>query len=423
MIDISKFKAGLDGKPAYVFGLGISNLAAIEALISGGVAVDAWDDDDASREKALEAGAGLIDYTDADFDISRYSCMVLAPGVPLTKPKPHPVVDAANSAGIEIICDIEILHRCAHGRKVVGITGTNGKSTTTALIEHILRQCGKDVEVGGNIGKSALSMNLPEEGGTILLEVSSFQMELCPDFLPDIAVHLNLSPDHLDRHGTMEDYMKAKKRMFAGKGDAVICAEDEYSKMLLAIVKTENARNIIEISGGSREAALEVAKFLDCNESHVLRAIENFKGLPHRQFLVRTIGKIDYINDSKATNVAAAANALSVFKNIYWIAGGQQKEGGFDYLNSYLSEVREVFLIGKSMREFGKWLDMHGIKYSYCWSLDKAVIDAGFAAQNEGGHATILLSPACASFDQFSSFEERGGLFSKIVMDLREEAA
>lgn len=464
MIDVSAFVQTLGGKAVAVYGLGLSNMSAIRALRAVGATVVAGDDKGDKLQAARDLGAETpVQFLNEDF--SRYACLVLAPGIPLDFPVPHPVVTKAREAGIEILCDIEILHRCHHNRTTIGITGTNGKSTTTVLTGHILNNSGIPAVVGGNIGIPALDLDLPPEGGTIVLEMSSFQLDLCPTFAPHIAVHLNLSPDHMDRHGTMENYAASKLRLFRGRGEAVIGIDDEPSRKMFETVKAAGERALYSVSvkgpvtdgvyiqdGGvfdamagiateafrlntstlpgvhnhqNAAAAYCIARLLERPADAIYEAMKTFPGLRHRQFPVRAINGVAYINDSKATNAAAAARALECYRRIYWIAGGRPKEGGLDGLDGYMDRVRHAFLIGEAAEEFSKWLDRRGVPYSVSQTLDRAVSEAHHRAQSErgepGGMGTVLLSPACASFDQFSNFEERGNLFTQLVEALPED--
>lgn len=439
MIDARKFVETLEGKPVAVFGLGLSNMAVVKALLAAGAEVKAWDDNEQRRAQAADAGATLYDMAHEPLD--GFSCLVLAPGVPLYHPKPHPVARKARAAGIEILCDLEILHRCGHGRKTIGITGTNGKSTTTALLGYVLNECGVPAAIGGNIGTAALALDLPLEGGVIVLEISSFQMDLCPNFTPDIAVHMNFSPDHLDRHGDMAGYIAAKRRMFEGAGDAVIGVDDEDSREMFEDVKKSSQRTVYPMSYNDGEVAAisspalpgdhnkqnmaavyHVACLLGLDEGDILAAIKTFPGLPHRQYLTRVIGGVSYVNDSKATNAAATEKALASYEDIFWIVGGKPKEGGLNGLEPYMDRVRHAYLIGEAAEEFAVWLEKNAVSYTRCGTLDVAVSKAHSDAQKHG-KGTALLSPACASFDQFSSFEERGNVFTDLVHPLKEIAA
>lgn len=431
MIDVSKFVETLDGKPIAVFGLGMSNIAAIKALVAAGARVTAWDDNEAHLRAAEDAGATLKDLSEEN--LSQYGCLVLAPGVPYAF-NPHPVVEKAKKSGIEILCDIEILSRIGHGIKTICITGTNGKSTTTALIGHILNECGVNAAVGGNIGTPALALDLPEgEKRAIVLELSSYQLDLCPKFSPRIAVLLNISPDHIDRHGDMDAYVAAKKRIFRGVGDAVIGVDDELSEKLADDVTSRMERKVYRIyardpmvSGleiqtlrglhnqQNMSAAYNVASLMELEHDDIIAAMRTFPGLPHRQYLVRTIGDVQYINDSKATNADAASRALDSFDHIYWIAGGKPKEGGLTGVEHFDDRIECVYLIGEAADDFAQWCEEQDIKYEICGTMDRAVTRAHEDAQDEG-EGFVLLSPACASFDQYNSFEARGDHFTAIV--------
>lgn len=439
MIDVRKFVETLEGKPVAVFGLGLSNMAAVKALVAAGADVRAWDDNEQRRAQAADAGATLYDMTHEPLE--GFACLVLAPGVPLYHPEPHPVVQKARAAGIEILCDLEILHRCGHERKTIGITGTNGKSTTTALLGHVLNECGIKAAVGGNIGTAALALDLPPEEGVIVLEISSFQMDLCPGFTPDIAVHMNFSPDHLDRHGDMAGYIAAKRRMFAGAGDAVIGIDDEDSRAMLDDVKKAGQRTVYPMSCADKEisflnspalpgdhnkqnmaAVYRVASLLGLDEDDILGAIKTFPGLPHRQYLTRLIGGVSYVNDSKATNAAATEKALASYDDIFWIVGGKPKAGGLNGLEPYMTRICHAYLIGEATDEFAPWLEKNGVLFTRCGTLDVAV-EKAYEDAREKKRGVVLLSPACASFDQFTSFEARGNAFADAVCRLREDAA
>ncbi len=464
MINCRPFVETLNGKPVAVFGIGVSGIATIEALINAGTQVFAWDDNEDSRARAIEAGAIVEDLNQSD--MTGFSVLVLAPGIPLSFPEPHPVAQKAKLAGIEIIGDLEILHRSNHGRKTIGITGTNGKSTTTALIGHILSSAGIDCAVGGNIGRAALSLDMPAQDGVIVLEISSYQMDLCPTFRPDIALLLNITPDHLDRHGTMENYAAAKAHIFDYAGVGVCSVDDAPSSEIYEKALQAGARTMVPISvakeltngvyaknnmliDASSGPAIEIA---DLAVMQSLRGVHNhqnicaayvacrayglpaeiiiehtktFPGLPHRQFLVRTINGVAYINDSKATNAEATSKAIASFNNIYLIAGGRPKTGGLEGLQPLLDHIRHVYLIGEAADEFARWLDKNGVANTLCVTIDIATIEAHAAAQanrgEPGGAGTVLLSPACASWDQFENFEHRGNVFADIVNNLSVE--
>ncbi len=422
----------MQGKPAAVFGLARSGLAAIRALCAAGVQVFAWDDNEKSCMAAKEAGA---DATPLSTNVLKQCAfLLLSPGVPLHYPEPHAVVKAARAAGTEIICDIEFFHRLRHGCKTIGITGTNGKSTTTALIEHILKEAGMDAVAGGNIGRAVFDLPVPGKDGIFVFELSSYQIDLCPTFRPDIAVLLNITPDHLDRHGTMEQYAAAKERVFEGPGAGVIGTDDDYGWAIFERAKLRGERRMISISvtdtslmplmqGSALKglhnyqnilAAYAVCRELGVSENKIAAAIKTFPGLPHRQFQVRTIGNITYINDSKATNAEATDKALSSFGDIFWIAGGKPKDGGLSGLEKYADRIREAFLIGEAAWDFAIWMKNNGIAHQRSGTMKDAVAAAHAAAQKRG-KGTVLLSPACASFDQYTSYEERGDDFTRLV--------
>lgn len=460
MIDVTEFVETLGNKPVAVFGIGMSNIAAIKALTKAGAAVVAWDDNPEKRDNAKDAGAKAKNFTDED--PAAYALLVMAPGVPLE----HAAVKWAQGGGLEVIGDLEILHRCGHSCRTIGVTGTNGKSTTTALIGHILDECGFDIALGGNIGKPVLDLDMPGKDGFFVFEISSFQLELCPTFAPDIAVLLNISADHLDRHGNVENYTAAKKKIFRGPGQAVICLDDDHCRKIYDQLETEGLRDlfptsvtrkvdsgvyvedkalydgiyaeaqkvfdidIVTLPGAhnaqNAAAAYTVARLLNIGPDKIHEAMKSFPGLPHRQYLVRTINGVAYINDSKATNAAAAGRALSCYNNIYWILGGRSKEGGLNGLEAYTDNIRHAFLIGEAADEFAVWLNNYGVAHSFSGTMENAVADAHRLAQSErgqpGGTGTVLLSPACASFDQFNNFEQRGDKFTALVNDLKEAA-
>jgi UDP-N-acetylmuramoylalanine--D-glutamate ligase len=440
MIDARRFVKTLGGKPAAVFGLGRSGLSAVKALRAAGTEVLAWDDTPAAREKDAAEGAEIAELTQEV--LKGCGCLVLSPGVPLHYPVPHPVVKAARAADVEILCDIEILHRCGLGRQTIGVTGTNGKSTTTALIGHILKEAGRAPSVGGNIGAPVLDLYLPPENGAFVLELSSYQLDLCPSFAPDIAVLLNITPDHIDRHGSLENYACAKERIFSGPGLAVISIDDEDCMQIYERVKSFGRRKVISISikddllretmeaatlKGEHNyqnalAAWHVCRAMGVQEEVVRAGLRSFLGLAHRQFLVRTVNGIAYVNDSKATNAEAAGRALASYENIYWIAGGRAKEGGLNGLEPLMDRVRHAFLIGEAAMGFRAWLEKENISCTLSHTLEEAFAGAHALAQNAGS-GTVLLSPACASFDQFSSFEERGEHFGSLVQSITEGAA
>jgi UDP-N-acetylmuramoylalanine--D-glutamate ligase len=456
MVDVSSLKSELDGEPVAVFGLGISGLSTAKALIDGGIEVHAWDDKKENCQKAKELGAVITDLTQESLE--PFAFLLLAPGVPYTF-EPHKVVLNAQKYDTEIIGDLELLHRCRHGLKTIGITGTNGKSTTTALMVHVLNECGLKAVMGGNIGKPVFDLDLSDKDTILVLEISSYQMDLCPTFRPDISILLNITSDHLDRHGSMKNYVEAKARILEGTGVAFIGVDDDFTQELFnrAFFNGERkvypfsvttkitegyyaANNILYRNRGGEDieiGALDnletlkgnhnqqnilsvyaVAKTLDINDSAIFKALKTFPGLPHRQYLVTKENNVAYVNDSKATNAEAAAKALASYDNIFWIAGGRPKKGGLEGLEIFKDKVRKAYLIGEAAKEFSVWLKKNGFEYEICKTLDKAVTKARKDAEKAEGEAVVLLSPACASWDQYTSFEKRGEAFEQKIFDL-----
>jgi UDP-N-acetylmuramoylalanine--D-glutamate ligase len=426
-------------RPVAVFGLARSGLSTVRALIAAEVRILAWDDNEENRNAAKKLGAEIMELN-AD-QLKSCAFLVLSPGVPLTHPAPHVVVKAARAANTEIICDIELFSRIYKNIRTIGVTGTNGKSTTTALIHHILKSAGRPTVMGGNIGVPVFDLEIKNRP-FVVLELSSYQLDLCPTFRPEIAVLMNVTPDHIERHGTFENYAASKARIFEGQGIAIISIGDDHSKKISEQVKAIGQRLVIPLSindeqipeleknmilKGAHNHQNAFAAFHAClaaglNKDEILAGFRTFPGLPHRQFPVRTINNVTYINDSKATNAEAASKALASYDNIYWIAGGQPKEGGLNGLESLMPRVREAFLIGDAMDSFSDWLTRNNVKNCKSKTLDLAVRAAHAAAQKDRP-SVVLLSPACASWDQFKSYEHRGDAFTGIVNSLEESAA
>jgi UDP-N-acetylmuramoylalanine--D-glutamate ligase len=444
-----------------VLGLARSGLATARALKAAGIDCVAWDDNDASREAATTAGLTVADPSGIDW--SRITALIISPGIPSTFPKPHPVAAAARAAGKKIICDVELLARSQAGARFVAITGTNGKSTTTALIGHILKQAGMRCEVGGNIGRGALDLAPLGEDGLYVLELSSYQLELLETFRANVAIWLNITPDHIDRHGDLAGYVAAKENIFARQkaGDcAVIGIDDQpsravYDKLaarqgIAAIpVKLEEpieggvsfrAGMLVDADGYSVDfgdvptlpgdhnaqnaaSAWAACRWLDVPREKIVAGLKSYPGLPHRQERVASVGRVVYVNDSKATNADATARALSSYRDIYWILGGQAKEGGVAPLAPWFERIRHAFLIGEATELFAAQLEGK-ISYSRCGDLKSALDAAHERAQREatglegGGHAVVLLSPACASWDQWKSYEHRGDAFRAMARAL-----
>lgn len=447
-----------------VFGLGVSGIATVKALVKGGADVFVWDDNASKVSEAKKAGGTAKNLYEADFN--GFDCLVLSPGVPVYYPEPHSVVIKAREAELEIISDIEILYRSNLDRQIIAITGTNGKSTTTALIAHILEKCGQSIAMGGNIGKPALSLNRPKKDGFFVLEISSFQMDISPTFKPDIGVMLNVTEDHIDRHGSIENYVKAKAKMIeSDRTYTVLGVDDKYCEDLydrlskikpdsmLPISVTNSIKGGIYAKGGmlfdeTTEEKREITRldFINLPGSHnhqnicaayavalkagldsdmIIDAISTFEGLEHRQKIARIINGIPYINDSKATNADASSKALACYKNIFWIAGGRMKDSKLNGIENFLSNINAAYLIGEAMEEFASILKGYGISVFYSQNLENAVRQAHLDAQevrgSPGGVPVVLFSPACASFDQFDNFEHRGNEFIRLVNSLNGE--
>jgi UDP-N-acetylmuramoylalanine--D-glutamate ligase len=451
--------ATFKGKRVGVFGLARSGTACIEALRLGGAAAFGWDDQAPAVEKAKAQGLAVADLHALDF--STLDALVLSPGVPLTHPEPHWTVKKAKHAGIAIIGDTEIFAQevKAAGAKLVAITGTNGKSTTAALVGHLFKAAGRDVEVGGNIGRAVFQLRQPIRDRIYVVELSSFQIDLMPNLAPDVAILVNIAPDHLDRHGTMENYVAVKARIFARQefGQAAMCSiDDEWSLKVIDHIRAQgNLRRVsvrLDLHNGISapngilhdrfEGRLQgtidlrampalkgvhnwqnacmaygAARALDVAVADIAKGMRSFPGLAHRMQEVGRIAAVAFVNDSKATNADAAEKALASFENIYWIVGGIPKAGGIEALRELFARVAKAYLIGQSTEEFAAVLD--GVRIERCGTLDRAVASAARDALAEGRKdAVVLLSPACASFDQYPNFEVRGEAFVAAVARL-----
>jgi UDP-N-acetylmuramoylalanine--D-glutamate ligase len=456
MIEVTAFR----DQAVAVLGLARSGLVAAEALRKGGARVLAWDDAAPKRAAAAAAGVPIVDL--ARRDLRGIKALVLSPGIPHSFPKPHPIAAGARAAGAEIIGDIELLARSRTEAHYVGITGTNGKSTTTALIAHILGQAGKSVAAGGNLGTPALALMPFGAEGTYVLELSSYQLELTESLACDVAVLLNITPDHLDRHGGMAGYIAAKRRIFGVRHPArtvVIGVDDVPCRELAASLAAAGAPPVVPVSaetpvlrgvyveagwlvdnmegraarvvdlagaarlpgrhnGQNAAAAYAAARALGIAPGDIAAALRSFPGLTHRQEPVAIIDGVRYVNDSKATNADAAGKALACYDAIYWIAGGVAKAGGITALAPFFPRIRHAFLIGAAAAEFAATLEGR-VPFSRCGSLAEAVEAARRAAVAAPSRdAVVLLSPACASFDQFRDFEERGEVFRRLVAAL-----
>ncbi|WP_112662583.1 UDP-N-acetylmuramoyl-L-alanine--D-glutamate ligase [Microvirga flavescens] len=446
-------------KTVALFGLGGSGLVTALALKAGGAHVVACDDNPAKMAEAAAKGIETGDLRQADW--ARFSALILSPGVPLTHPEPHWSAKLAKAAGIEIIGDIELFCRerakLAPAAPFIAITGTNGKSTTTALIAHILREAGHDVQMGGNIGTAILSLEPPSDKRIHVIECSSFQIDLAPSLAPSIGVLLNISPDHLDRHGTMENYAAIKERLVARADRAVIGADDEMSRAIIADMGHVN-KPVVRVGLDDREAgsvyavgveifanftgsprlvaalegvgslrgdhnaqnaaaAVAVTLLSGVDENVIQTAIRSFPGLPHRMEEVDRLGRTLFINDSKATNADSTEKALKSFDNILWILGGKPKEGGITTLKPYFPKIKKAYLIGAAADEFAATLGP-SVPHVMSGTLEKAMDQAAHDAAAMGTDAVVLLSPACASYDQFPNYEVRGDRFRDLVRAL-----
>jgi UDP-N-acetylmuramoylalanine--D-glutamate ligase len=455
---------GFEGQTVMVLGLGRSGLSAARALRAGGAAVLAWDDGAQGRAAAEAEGFALADPMGPGA-FEGVACLVTSPGIPHLYPQPHRAIAAAMEAGVPVDNDIGLFFRSmAAGDfarldmppRIIAVTGTNGKSTTAALIAHILRQAGSPVELAGNIGRGVLDIDPPGEGAVIVLELSSYQIELARALTPDIAVFTNLSPDHLDRHGGMGGYFAAKRRLFAEGGpDRAVIGVDEPEGRFLAnqMAEGQGDARLIRVSArkltgagwdvtvrkgwlaewrkGRQVGAIDLRAIPGLPGAHnhqnaacayaALRALglgpkaigdafASFEGLPHRSQRVAEFGGVAYVNDSKATNVDAAVRALSAFPRIRWICGGLAKEGGLEALAPAAGNVVKAYVIGREAAAFA--LALADIPHEVCGDMGTAVARA--AAEAEPGD-TVLLAPAAASFDQYDSFERRGEDFAARV--------
>ncbi len=464
MIPVTTFA----GKKVAVFGLGGSGLVSASALLAGGADVVGYDDDAESVAKANAAGIPTADLRDVDW--SRLAALVLAPGVPLTHPAPHWSVQLAQGAGVAVIGDIELFCRerrhVAPGAPFVAITGTNGKSTTTALIAHLAAAAGMDAQLGGNIGTAILSLAPPRAGDAQpirvhVVECSSYQIDLAPSLDPSVGILINLSEDHLDRHGTIEHYAAVKERLVAGvpnDGTAIVGVDDDWcraaadrlvrsgKRVVRVSVKhtvtdgifvegqrimraaDDTATPIAEIGGIGALRGLHNAQNAACAAAAALAlglspeaiqaGLRSFPGLAHRMEEVGRRGAVLFVNDSKATNADSAAQALACFSDIFWIAGGKPKTGGIESLREFFPRIRKAYLIGEAANEFAVTLG-DAVAHEITGTLDKALAAAARdAAASPAREPVVLLSPACASFDQYRNFEVRGDVFRALVRAL-----
>ncbi len=447
------------GARVALFGLGGSGRATARSLLDGGAALTAFDDNPTSVQAATAEGLPTGDLHALDW--SNVDALILSPGVPLTHPKPHWAAELANSSGVPVIGDVEIFAREREAVEpeapFVAITGTNGKSTTTALIAHVLRHSGRDTQLGGNIGVAVLTLDPPAKDRFHVVECSSYQIDLAPSLRPSVGILLNLSPDHLDRHGTMENYAAIKARLVEKARTAVIGVDDEHCERI-ALWHESEGRPVVRISkekhltagvffdgeavlrrglsepdaafplagigslrgrhnGQNAAAAVAALAALGLADEEILAGLKSFPGLVHRMEEVGRRGRALFVNDSKATNAEAAAPALASFPAIRWIAGGLPKEGGIASLAPLFDRVVKAYLIGEAAPTFAATLGER-VPYEISGTLDVAVANAARDAEAAAGEEVVLLSPACASFDQFRNFEVRGEAFRQAVSKL-----
>ncbi|MFT9087385.1 MAG: UDP-N-acetylmuramoyl-L-alanine--D-glutamate ligase [Acetobacter okinawensis] len=443
-----------------VLGLGRNGLPAVQALSACGAHVQAWDDGEAGRNGLADALAQMPPEQAARVtcapldDLGGFDALVLSPGIPHHLPRVHPVAALAIAAGVPILSDAELLYRavraCGGKARFVGITGTNGKSTTTTLLAHILEQAGLPVAAGGNLGPAALALPRLPDNGVYVLEMSSYMLERLDTLHFDAACLLNLTPDHLDRHAGMAGYAQAKRRVFTGQTaqDMAVIGIDDADCAHIATELVRGAAPCVTVSGTNpaasyygkdgaiwhngtalaplgptlpgahnaqnAAAALAMARFLGVADDAAARAVVSFAGLPHRQKLVETCNGTAFIDDSKATNADASSRALGCYDKLVWIAGGIAKEGGIDSLAPYFSRVEHAFLIGRDAALLAATLARHNVPHTVVDTLDHAVVQAYSLAQ-QTQTPVILLSPACASFDQYAGFEARGRHFQALA--------
>jgi len=451
------------GKKVAIFGLGGSGVASASALLAGGADVIGWDDSAEAVAKATSAGIPSGDLRQVDW--KRISALVLAPGVPLTHPAPHWTVRLARAAGVEVIGDIELFCRERRARAAtapfIAITGTNGKSTTTALVAHLLRSAGRDAEIGGNIGTAILSLAPPDQTRAHVVECSSYQIDLAPTLDPSVGILLNITEDHLDRHGTLAHYAAVKERLATGvqeDGMAIIGVDDAWcaavadrieqvgKKLIRVSVRRplpgglyfENESIMRAADGGAcaiakiggigslrgmhnaqnAACAAGAALALGLSAQAIQQGLASFPGLAHRMEEVGRKACVLFVNDSKATNADSAAQALACFSDIFWIAGGRAKTGGIASLGSFFPRIRKAYLIGEAATDFAAELEGR-VPHAVVGTLERAVERAAADAEtSEMPEPVVLLSPACASFDQYRNFELRGDKFRELVRAL-----
>jgi UDP-N-acetylmuramoylalanine--D-glutamate ligase len=417
------------GQRFAVLGLGRAGLPAARALMAMGAEVTVWDD----RPEARAAATGL---TVAIPNLSGLTALVLSPGIPHQGSRAHPFATAATAAGLPILTDADLLFQAVRAAgsqaRFVGITGTNGKSTTTALLAHVLTEAGIANAAGANLGTAALALPLLGNDGVYVLEMSSYMLERLATLRFSAAAMLNLSADHLDRHGDMACYALAKRHIFDRQTDAdtaVIGIDDAPSRDMAGWLDQQHA-HVVRISqhdtpigtgpalpgahnAQNISAVTALARALGVADTAIAAGIESYPGLPHRQERVASIHGVSWINDSKATNADSTAWALACYGRIVWIAGGTAKDGGIESLAPYFPRIVHALLIGRDAPILAETLARHGVSAQIAGTLEAAVAEAAHRAP---GHAdVVLLSPACASWDQFTGFDQRGDRFRALA--------
>jgi UDP-N-acetylmuramoylalanine--D-glutamate ligase len=451
------FLKGLENKNCYVLGLGKSGESAANALLKGKARVYVWDDNLEKRQEFSLKFSNIELLDPSLLGSIPFDLLIASPGISNL----HSVYQQADTLGIEVVCDIELLLRTMKSSQFIGITGTNGKSTTTALVGHLLNTIGVSCGVGGNIGIPALNL---APASCYVLELSSYQLDLLNTPVLDVAILLNFSPDHLDRYKTMENYITSKEKIFtllAPQGIGVIGVDDPWSLALYEKLKPQIGDRLVPISGHQTvkkgiyvkngilsdgrhnvdQQEMDVTHILNLQGSHnhqnlaaafaatstlypslrseILDAFESYPGLAHRQERVAVFENVTFINDSKATNAESTIQALKAYDNIYLILGGRRKEGGdeFDLFHPFLSKIKHVFTIGESAQFFYEGL-VGKLPVKNVGTLTAAVQDCFKLARRENAPLTVLLSPACASLDQFKNFEHRGDVFKETVQQI-----
>ncbi|QCE35699.1 UDP-N-acetylmuramoyl-L-alanine--D-glutamate ligase [Acetobacteraceae bacterium] len=436
------------GETYVVYGLGNSGTCAVKALLEMGAIVFAWDDSPNFNSQKWQEN--LSDKTDSNLTLSpiislpeNAKALILSPGIPHTFPKPHPVALLARKKQIPILSDVELFYQAVRKSgsqaRFIAITGTNGKSTCTALLEHILSQENDEVIAGGNIGKSVFSLPRLGDHGIYILEMSSYMLERLKTFKADAAAWTTFSPDHLDRHQNIEGYRLAKRNVFNNMSSPSIAVFGEKANWSIEeteYLKTKNIRSMWAEDFPEKDLpttpylpgkhnrqnlalCLFIAQYFGLSKESIEKGARTFEGLPHRLKCIEKINDILFVNDSKATNFEAALPALTAWENIYWILGGIAKANGIEGVEKVASHIKHAFVIGCDAEKLAMTLQKAGIAHTFSKTLEKAV-EAAYIKAKENGNGTVLLSPACASQDQFRNFEERGNIFTKICVKIKK---